>query len=597
MAGGLGNDVYTIDNAGDSVTELAGQGSDEVRTALASFSLAALANIENLTGTSGAGQTLTGNGSSNIIAAGGGNDVIDGGAGADAMAGGLGNDIYTVDNGADAVTELAGQGTDEVRTALAAYALAAEVETLTGTTNLGQALTGNGLANLITAGWGNDVIDGGLGADDMRGSLGNDVYLVDNAGDTVTEGDQQGLDEVRTNLASYSLAGVAYVENLTGGAADQSLTGNGFNNVIDGGAGADSMAGGGGHDVYIVDNLGDTVTEVAGAGIDEVRTGLGSKAPPERAVYVLPNFIENLTGTSATGQGVRDNALGNLITMGAGHDLIAADAGGVDTINGGAGNDFIYYGNKLTAADITNGGLGVDTIALLGDYSNGITFTAASLVGVERMALFTSLYLPGPGLNHYVITMHDVNVAAGAEFFVTAASLQMNEILVFYGDAETDGRFTIHGGQGHDVLNGGLGGDFFLGNGGDDRLYGLGGTDFLIGGLGADLLHGGAGADRFVYQSIVQSRNDTIDRILDFEHVDRIDLTAIDANGNAADGNSAFTFIGSNAFGDVAGELRAYQSGGDWFVEGDLNGDGHADLTIQVTLPDATPLGAGDFFL
>jgi hypothetical protein len=34
-----------------------------------------------------------------------------------------------------------------------------------------------------------------------------------------------------------------------------------------------------------------------------------------------------------------------------------------------------------------------------------------------------------------------------------------------------------------------------------------------------------------------------------------------------------------------------------WFVEGDTNGDGVADLVIALTLQGPTPLGAGDFLL
>ena len=53
MIGGAGNDTYVVDNAGDVVSELAGQGTDTIRTSLASYGLGALRNVENLTYTGG----------------------------------------------------------------------------------------------------------------------------------------------------------------------------------------------------------------------------------------------------------------------------------------------------------------------------------------------------------------------------------------------------------------------------------------------------------------------------------------------------------------------------------------------------------------
>jgi hypothetical protein len=88
-----------------------------------------------------------------------------------------------------------------------------------------------------------------------------------------------------------------------------------------------------------------------------------------------------------------------------------------------------------------------------------------------------------------------------------------------------------------------------------------------------------------------------MDRILDFTPgTDKIDLSRIDANAGAA-GDQAFSWIGSNAFGGVAGQLRAYEQGGTWYVEGDTNGDSVADLVVALTLQGASPLGAGDFYL
>ena len=62
--------------------------------------------------------------------------------------------------------------------------------------------------------------------------------------------------------------------NGTGNALANILTGNGGNNLIDGGIGADTMAGGDGDDTYMVDNVGDVITENDGEGIDTVQ-GIG----------------------------------------------------------------------------------------------------------------------------------------------------------------------------------------------------------------------------------------------------------------------------------------------------------------------------------
>jgi hypothetical protein len=88
-----------------------------------------------------------------------------------------------------------------------------------------------------------------------------------------------------------------------------------------------------------------------------------------------------------------------------------------------------------------------------------------------------------------------------------------------------------------------------------------------------------------------------MDRILDFAAgSDKIDLSRIDADSAAA-GDQAFAWIGSNAFGGSAGQLRAYQDGANWFVEGDTDGNGSADFVIQLTVTGPTPLSSGDFAL
>jgi Ca2+-binding RTX toxin-like protein len=96
-------------------------------------------------------------------------------------------------------------------------------------------------------------------------------------------------------------------------------------------------------------------------------------------------------------------------------------------------------------------------------------------------------------------------------------------------------------------------------------------------------LWGGPGADRFDFNALDESPRSARDSIRDFSRAegDRIDLTDIDANSLAA-GDQAFHFIGTAAFGGVAGELRYVFNGAVATVFGDVNGDGSADLAIEV---------------
>ncbi|MBB3650338.1 Ca2+-binding RTX toxin-like protein, partial [Rhizobium sp. BK619] len=155
---------------------------------------------------------------------------------------------YVVDHAGDIVTEAADAGTDTVRTTLASYTLGNNVENLTYTGSASFTGTGNALANTITGGAGNDTLNGGAGLDSLIGGAGNDTYIVDHAGDIVTEAADAGTDTVRTNLASYTLAD--NVENLSfAGTGAFAGTGNALNNAVVGGSGSNTLTGGAGNDI------------------------------------------------------------------------------------------------------------------------------------------------------------------------------------------------------------------------------------------------------------------------------------------------------------------------------------------------------------
>jgi len=535
MLGGAGDDIYIADNVGDAVTELAGEGVDEVRSSV-SYSLGN--DVENLalTGTSainGTGNSLanliTGNGASNTLSGGAGNDTLNGGAGADSMAGGEGDDSFIVDNLGDVVSELAGEGTDLVLSSVS-HTLGAEVEnlTLTGTGAING--TGNSLANLIIGGIGANVLNGLEGADLMSGGAGGDTYVVDNAGDVVDElsHDGAGIDTVQSSI-SFSLADSAHVlgeverltltgtANLTGtgNAADNLITGNAGSNVLDGGAGTDTLAGGLGNDTYIADIVGDVVTEAASAGTDTVIFNGAA------GTFVLGANVENLTlgGSAAiggTGNGLANvligNAAGNTLSGGLGNDTLNG-GGGADALIGGGGNDTYVVDNAGDSVDEATGGSGVDTV------QSSVSFSL---------------------------------LADGAHV------LGVVENLILTGTASVSGT----GNALDNLVSGNSGSNILFGAAGDDTLNGNNGADTLIGGTGHDDLFGGAGADVFDFNvadfgGAGGAMADHSDEIFDFSIADG---DSIDLSGLL---NDAMALVGGNA----NSLLRASMVGDDLVIE------------------------------
>ena len=128
MAGGGGDDSFYVDNAGDTVSELAAEG--VLDTIFSSVTFTSSLNVERmyLTGTGNINGTGV-NGQNDIMYGNSGNNILDGLGGTDNMNGGLGNDTYYVNTSGDVINEAAAAGTDTIF-AQSSYTIALNAERL-----------------------------------------------------------------------------------------------------------------------------------------------------------------------------------------------------------------------------------------------------------------------------------------------------------------------------------------------------------------------------------------------------------------------------------------------------------------------------------
>ncbi|EFL88465.1 calcium-binding protein [Ahrensia sp. R2A130] len=220
MTGGAGDDYYVVENVGDTVTELAGEGSDIIDT-FVSYDVPVNVEVLRMQGTADLGT----NGSVNrdIIQGNSGNNYINGAGGLDLMVGGSGNDTYTIDDSQDAVIEAAGGGDDVIYTSVDYVLLGdQEIETAILTENA-VILRGDNSDNQLI---GNDfinVLEGKGGTDYLLGLGGDDIFQVSleaNATDLDVFGDFEGAgvvggDRIALDAAIWGMDGIVYQVSQT----------------------------------------------------------------------------------------------------------------------------------------------------------------------------------------------------------------------------------------------------------------------------------------------------------------------------------------------------------------------------------------------
>ena len=240
-----------------------------------------------------------------------------------------------------------------------------------------------------------------FGHDTLRGGLGNDTYLVDNAADIIEEIVGGGTTDSVRSTVSYTLSeeverltllGAENI-NATGNTGNNILTGNSGNNILDGGTGNDSMAGGAGDDIYRQDSPGDVITESANAGTDTIETTLNSRT--------LGSNAENLTFIGSgdfTGTG---NGADNVVIGGNGNDTLNGWTGN-DVLIGGAGNDTFRFDRSLNATtnvdNLTDFTVAEDTIQL-----ENLVFSRLVSPGTLSADLFFVEGSGAQGANDYIV--------------------------------------------------------------------------------------------------------------------------------------------------------------------------------------------------
>lgn len=347
MSGGGDDDTYYIDDAGDTVTEFLGEGTDRALIDV-TWTLGAGQRVEQLIARGSADIDVTGNElpneifgnrGANVLSGGGGNDTIHGAVG-DTLDGGAGDDDYFVVGGGTGTIRVIGDSNDTLSTHDAGWA------------SLGTAVLGG--AQVLR-----------FGRDDVTVAVDGDVDVAgvqagDTFGTTVTAG---GYDRQVIALASLSADRGFFIQGDTDGdragrsvASAGDINGDGFADFIVGAHVGDDGGADAGEAYVLFGGDGVFGSTVTNGGFDRQVIDLTDLAPAQGFIVQGAAAGDRVGAAVSAAGDVNGDGFDDFVIGARYNDGVGVNAGATYVIFGGAGTFGSEVGGRqvLDLADFSS---------------------------------------------------------------------------------------------------------------------------------------------------------------------------------------------------------------------------------------------------
>lgn len=436
-------------------------------------------------------------------------------------------------------------------------------------------LNGDGNANYLFGGAGNDTLSGNFGDDTLDGGVGNDLLQGGAGNDTYLFAAGGGQDVVNDNLGGLNYQGNDKIV-LAAGIAPTDVTvaegdnGNDFVLSINGTADRLTLDNTNINDAYRIEQV------VFADGTTWTQADLMARATTPTSGNDV--FYGSYESESIAGSAGNDTLRGNY---------------GDDTLDGGVGNDFLQGGNgndtfifaRGYGQDVIN-----DDLGGLNNEGNDKVLMAADIAPTDVTVTISD------GGNDFLLKINGTADQLTLDSSVTSGYSRVEQIVFSNGTTWTYNDLVTaasQGTSGNDTMFGSQESNYITGGAGNDSINARRGNDTIDGGTGNDTLYGAGDNDTYLF-----GRGGGQDLILDYtgawqaEGYGGFDEVLFDASVAPADVIVRQASNGSDLILSIVGTsdqvtLGATINNGDYRIEQVRFSDGtiwsHADMMARLS--------------